>query len=259
MKAFESTADKTRLLAVCNHIFAIAAVWYAIHNDLMGWLIASGVMFIFVAIFSTNIALHRFLSHRSFKTGPLRTKFLKYVSIISAFGSPVVWCAMHRYHHKHSGSKLDNQSPKNIGYFKAYLSLYSPATIPPTMVKDILVDKDCRFIHKNYHLLLAAYVASLVVISPLAPFFLFCIPAALCYQAAGGFTVIPHSKKFGYKVLPSINEDDAVNSPLASLISIGEGWHNYHHTRPGDYRHGHNWWELDPPAYIIRLLFLKRR
>jgi stearoyl-CoA desaturase (delta-9 desaturase) len=42
---------------------------------------------------------------------------------------------------------------------------------------------------------------------------------------------------------------------LTSLISWGEGWHNYHHTKSKDYRHGHKWWELDPPAFFIERIF----
>ena len=72
---------------------------------------------------------------------------------------------------------------------------------------------------------------------------------------AGAFGVIPHSKHFGYKVVESKPHCTAVNSPLTSLISWGEGWHNYHHTKSKDYRHGHKWWELDPPAFFIERIF----
>lgn len=75
-------------------------------------------------------------------------------------------------------------------------------------------------------------------------------------DAAGAFGVIPHSKKFGYLVIEPNKGDTSVNSPLASLLSWGEGWHNYHHTIVKDYRHGYKWWEIDPPAWFIEKLFL---
>ena len=46
-------------------------------------------------------------------------KILKYLTIIPAFGSPLSWTAMHRYHHMYSGSKQDNESPERIGYIRA--------------------------------------------------------------------------------------------------------------------------------------------
>jgi stearoyl-CoA desaturase (delta-9 desaturase) len=250
-----SHAQKIHWIAVFNHLIAIAGLVYVILYQQWQWLAVSGTAAIFVTIVCVNIGLHRYISHASFKTGPLRAKFLTYATVIAAFGSPLSWTAMHRYHHAKSGSALDNQSPKNIGYVRAWLTLYDPITVPPAMVKDIIRNHDCMFVHRHYFTLLAAYVLILFVIDPLLPVFAFCIPAAICYQAAGAFAVIPHDARFGYKVLPSREHDDSVNSPFASLLSLGEGWHNYHHTRPSDHRHGHKWWEIDPPAWIIERFF----
>lgn len=246
---------KIHAIALCNHMIAAAGIWWLLSSQQFQWLWVSLLFSAVVAIISVNIALHRYISHRSFETGPLRRKFLIYMSVIAAFGSPVSWTAMHRYHHAKSGGPEDNQSPKNIGYVRAWLTLYDHITVPTTMLRDVLKDQDCKFVHQHYFKLLAGWVLLLCLINPLLVVFAFSIPAAFCYQAAGAFAVIPHSSRFGYKVLPSINNDDSVNSPLASLLSLGEGWHNYHHSRPGDYRHGHAWWEIDPPAWVIERFF----
>jgi len=235
---------------------AIVALVYMFTQNQWHWVWISMLATIFVTIVCVNIGLHRYVSHASFKTGTLRAKFLIYSTVIAAFGSPLSWVAMHRYHHAKSGSAQDNQSPKNIGYVRAWLTLYDPITVPPAMVKDIIRNHDCMFIHRHYFTLLTAYVLILFVINPLLPVFAFCIPAAMCYQAAGAFAVIPHDARFGgYQVMPSRGQDDSVNSPLASILSLGEGWHNYHHTVPSDHRHGHKWWEIDPPAWIIERFF----
>lgn len=248
-------AQQVQITALVNIIIAITGILYVITIGELLWLMVGFLMFGLVMIMSVNIALHRFISHKSFKTGPKREKFLKYITILAGFGSTISWSAMHRYHHMHSGSEHDNQSPKNIGHIRAWLTLYDNVHIPPTMLKDVIKDNDAQFIHKNYFTILYLYAFILFLISPLLMIFVFCVPAALCYLAAGAFAVIPHSEKFGYKVLPSIKEDDSVNSPLASILSWGEGWHNYHHSRPGDHRHGHLWWEIDPPAWIIEKFF----
>ena len=36
-----------------------------------------------------------------------------------------------------------------------------------------------------------------------------------------------------------------------SLLTFGEGYHNYHHTYPGDYRNGHGRYNFDPPKWLI--------
>ena len=242
-----------QILALVNHLIAITTCIYYPEYIVYGL-----VAWAFVNIFGTNIAIHRFMAHRSFETTPIKEKILKYLTIIPAFGSPLSWTAMHRYHHMYSGSKLDNESPERIGYIRAWLTLYDPITVPKNMVKDILKDEDYMFITKHYWKLLFSYIGILYAIDPLLGVFEFSFPAACVYQAAGAFGVIPHMKQFGYIVVKPRKDCTAVNSPLTSLISWGEGWHNYHHTISKDYRHGHKWWEIDPPAWFIEHLFLKR-
>jgi len=41
------------------------------------------------------------------------------------------------------------------------------------------------------------------------------------------------------------------NSMLLGTISMGEGWHNNHHTFPRSARLGIRWWELDPGWWLI--------
>ena len=247
-------ARKIQLFALLNTIIAVIGCIY-----FPEYIIYGVVAWAFVNIFSANIAVHRFMAHRSFKTTPLKSKILKYLTIPSALGSPLSWSAMHRYHHMYSGSKQDNESPQNIGYIRAWLTLYDPIKVPKAMVKDIIKDKDYLFITKNYWKLLLGYAFVLYAIDPILGIFAFSFPAACIYQAAGAFGVIPHSKHFGYIVVEPNKHCTAVNSPLTSLISWGEGWHNYHHTISNDHRHGHKWWELDPPAWIIENVFMTHK
>lgn len=39
-----------------------------------------------------------------------------------------------------------------------------------------------------------------------------------------------------------------------SLITLGEGYHNYHHTFPRDYRNGPLWYNVDPSKWLIYAL-----
>ena len=41
---------------------------------------------------------------------------------------------------------------------------------------------------------------------------------------------------------------------ITALITFGEGYHNYHHEFPHDYRNGIKWYHYDPTKWIIRLL-----
>jgi stearoyl-CoA desaturase (delta-9 desaturase) len=41
---------------------------------------------------------------------------------------------------------------------------------------------------------------------------------------------------------------------FAALITNGEGYHNYHHHFPGDYRNGVRWYQWDPTKWVIATL-----
>ena len=39
-----------------------------------------------------------------------------------------------------------------------------------------------------------------------------------------------------------------------SLLTFGEGYHNYHHMYQGDYRNGVQWYNFDPSKWLIWML-----
>ena len=38
---------------------------------------------------------------------------------------------------------------------------------------------------------------------------------------------------------------------MISLLTFGEGYHNYHHTYQSDYRNGPSWYNFDPSKWVI--------
>ena len=43
----------------------------------------------------------------------------------------------------------------------------------------------------------------------------------------------------------------ARDSFVTALITLGEGYHNFHHRFPMDYRNGFRWFHLDPTKWFI--------
>lgn len=41
---------------------------------------------------------------------------------------------------------------------------------------------------------------------------------------------------------------------MTALVTFGEGYHNFHHRFPYDYRNGARWWQHDPSKWLIWLL-----
>lgn len=55
---------------------------------------------------------------------------------------------------------------------------------------------------------------------------------------------------------PHGSEDSSRDSWLVSLVTFGEGYHNYHHTYQSDYRNGPRWYNFDPSKWVIYTLSL---
>jgi stearoyl-CoA desaturase (delta-9 desaturase) len=68
----------------------------------------------------------------------------------------------------------------------------------------------------------------------------------------GTFTINSFSHVIGTRRF--VTKDDSRNHWLLALITMGEGWHNNHHHRPGVARQGIPWWEIDLTYYILRAL-----
>jgi fatty-acid desaturase len=43
----------------------------------------------------------------------------------------------------------------------------------------------------------------------------------------------------------------ARDSVITALVTFGEGYHNFHHRFPFDYRNGVRWWQFDPSKWLI--------
>lgn len=50
---------------------------------------------------------------------------------------------------------------------------------------------------------------------------------------------------------PHSHADSSRDSWLVSLLTFGEGYHNYHHAYPTDYRNGPRWYNFDPSKWLI--------
>ena len=69
----------------------------------------------------------------------------------------------------------------------------------------------------------------------------------LCYHFTNGIDSVTHL--FGRQAFNS--DDHSVNNKLWALPTMGEGWHNNHHTFPSSAIFGLEWWQLDPGAWLL--------
>ena len=71
-------------------------------------------------------------------------------------------------------------------------------------------------------------------------------------------TFLVNSVAHLYGTRPYTEASSARDNALLSLITNGEGYHNFHHKFPSDFRNGVRWYQWDPTKWFIALLRMTR-
>ena len=248
--------QKFKILHIANHIVGLAAVYMAFSAGAYWWFALGFVCFLWTGIVGVNVSLHRYYAHRAFTTTPFREKILLISSVVTSLGSPAMWCSIHRLHHSTSDTGTDPHNPKN-GALKCWFTIWPAICMPKRFVAPFLGTRALRFVHENYFLMNFTILTVLCLIDIKLAGFLYALPAIGCFHGAGAIGVLPHvtgRAQIGYRRYDV--SDLSHNNVLAAILSLGEGWHNNHHANPGRWWQGETWWEVDPPAFMIKHFFM---
>jgi len=240
-----------RSLQVLNHILFAIGLWYVFATASYFLLLVALFTYWTIGILGINVGLHRLLSHRSFKTNPIIEKVLSVIGVLTTVGSPLAWVAVHRHHHRAADRPNDVHSPYQLGWWRAWFGFWNYDGIEMKLVRDMRRDAFQKNCHKYYFHIIAVYCIILALINPWLIIFAYCIPASLCLHSSSAIIVIAHIH--GY-VNHELKHDQAKNSWIANLITMGEGWHNNHHAKPYAWSNWENWWEWDIPSLVIRVI-----
>lgn len=240
-----------RSIQIVNHILFLFGLYLIIFGTVPAvYLLYSLLIYWFIGVFGINIGYHRLISHRSFNTSKWIEYTLALIGCITMIGSPLAWTALHRQHHGHAETELDPHSPYQLGWVKAWFGFWKIDNIHPKYIKDIRKQIFYKYTHKFYFLINIVYIIILGLIDPVWIIFGWAIPTVFVLHSTSAIIVIAHIH--GYRN-HQVN-DESRNSWIASLITLGEGWHNNHHANSKAWNNQENWWEFDPPAWIIRLI-----
>jgi stearoyl-CoA desaturase (delta-9 desaturase) len=239
-------------------IIAIAGVAYLAATGGIHW--ATIVLGLFWAIF-TGFAItggyHRLFSHKAFDAKWPYRLFVLVFGAAAFENSALRWSSDHRNHHKFVDT---DQDPYNIkrGFWYAHMGwvmLKYKDEHRYDNVADLETDPLVQF--QNRH-----YVWLGIVTGFVAPTLL----AALWGDALGGLliagflrTVMNHHFTFSINSFahlfgkqPYSDQNTARDSWFLALFTYGEGYHNFHHKFPSDYRNGIRSYHWDPTKWIVK-------
>ncbi|KAF9531300.1 delta 9-fatty acid desaturase protein [Crepidotus variabilis] len=216
----------------------------------------SAIYYVFTML-GITAGYHRLWSHRSYNaTLPLQL-FLLAGGTSAVQGSCYWWARAHRSHHRHTDTDLDpyNSNRGLLWTHIGWMVFKSELRSGPSDVSDLRQDALIQWQHRHYFLLL-------VIFGILVPCI---IPGVMFDDWWGGFyfaaalrlTIAHHSTFCINSIAHWLGDspyDDALSPRdhfLSSLLTMGEGYHNFHHQFPMDYRNAFLWYQYDPTKWFI--------
>lgn len=215
------------------------------------------VVYYYITGLGITAGYHRLWAHRSYNASVPLQFGLALAGSGAVQGSIKWWSRGHRAHHRYTDTKLDPYSAHE-GFWWAHVGwmLIKPrGKIGVADVSDLTRNKVVRWQHKNYIPLLI--IMGLVVPTVVAGLgwgdwrggFFFAAAARLLFVHHSTFCVNSLAHWLGDK--PFDNKHTPCDHFITALCTIGEGYHNFHHQFPMDFRNAIKWFQYDPTKWFI--------
>lgn len=213
------------------------------------------VILYFITGLSITAGYHRLYSHRTYRASRLVEFLMLFFGSMAGQGSALRWCFEHRLHHAYVDTDNDPYSINKGFWYAHFLWLFEKARpLNKTMVSDLMANKWVMFQHKHFVLSMTvtnlfAFLFSGFILQDYLGAFLLVVWFRLFMLHHSTWFINSLAHTWGDK--PFCQEQSAVNNYIISLLTFGEGYHNYHHTFANDYRNGIRWYHFDPTKWLI--------
>ncbi|GAB0096125.1 hypothetical protein DMENIID0001_115980 [Sergentomyia squamirostris] len=199
-----------------------------------------------IAGLGITMGVHRYFTHRAYKTTTTMRRVLMLLYVLNGQNSLWEWVRDHRQHHKYSDTDADPHNASR-GFFFSHvgwlLSRKHPLVFKygkDTDMSDLEADSWIMF-QKKYFLVLYILIAIFTSLIPVLLWNESLIVSILVVYFARTMiglnnTWFVNSLAHIYGMRPYDKNILPCESHFVSIVALGEGWHNYHHTFPGDYR-----------------------
>lgn len=193
-----------------------------------------------------TVGAHRLWSHRSFEASFIVRVILMLFNSIANQGTIFHWSRDHRVHHKYSETDADPHNAKR-GFFFAHMGWLlvkkNPAVVKAGTKLDLsdLYDDPVVMFQKKMSPIFPIYMCFLMPVQVAVRFWgedawnAFFVAAGLRYCINLHFTFLVNSAAHIFGDRPYDPKSAPSENPIVSMLTAGEGWHNWHHKYPFDY------------------------
>lgn len=230
------------LLFIILHL--MAAYGFYIKAKAGTWVIA--IIWALTGSWGIAAGAHRLWCHKSYRANKKMKAMLLLFQTIALQNSVIEWVRDHRVHHKFSDTNAD---PHNIrrGFFFAHIGWLMCKKHPDVVkygkrvdLSDLTSDPILRFQHKFYPVIvpfacfLFPMALSVVLFDENFWTSLFVNMARYMFTLHITWSINSVSHIWGAK--PFEKDICPTDTFIIGFLAFGEGWHNYHHVFPYDYK-----------------------
>ena len=216
------------------------------------------LFFVITTGLAITVGYHRLFAHTTYRTNGFVRFLILFFGAAAFEQSALTWSSGHRDHHRYVDTDLDPYSIKK-GFWYAHIGWMTLWKQEPDYnnVKDLMRDK----VLMNQHYQYVAWAFGSGVFFPVllgammghalgALVFAVCVRLTFVYHATFCINSVCHT--FGEATYDI--HATARDHWFAAVLTNGEGYHNFHHRFPNDYRNGILWYHWDPSKWVIALL-----
>lgn len=240
---------------VIAHVLAVMAVLYMCLIKFSWMSLGLGVFYAWICTLSISAGYHRLFAHPTHRARAVLRAMYLFFGAASIQNSALKWSSDHRVHHGQVDKKDD---PYNIrkGFWWAHIGwvLHQAKEADFANVPDLKKSRLVMHQHENY--LLWAIVSGGV--TPFLLGFLWGDPIGalliagflrLVFEWHSTFSINSVAHMIGSR--PYSLANSARDSFITALVTMGEGYHNFHHRFANDYRNGVRWFHFDPTKWWV--------
>ncbi|NTS78885.1 fatty acid desaturase [Catenovulum sp. SM1970] len=245
----------------------IALIWIPIHAFTHGFTLLEVIACVLCLGYcgmSITVGYHRLWSHKTYQANSFVRFILAIGGAFALQNSILHWCSDHRNHHRYvDNNDKDPYSAKRGFWFSHIgwmLRQYQGEEYGDYKnVKDLQKDKIVMWQHKYYvPLALLTNLGIPLLLGWLNGDILsmFLMSGVLRLVLSHHFTFFINSLAHIWGKSTFSSAHTAKDNHWLSLVTYGEGYHNFHHTFEYDYRNGIHWYDFDPSKWFIKTMSL---
>jgi stearoyl-CoA desaturase (delta-9 desaturase) len=239
-------------------VFGVPAYAYTHGFDYLQ--VTAMIIGIILCEISITAGYHRLWSHRSYEAHWLVRLLFAIGGTFATQNSILHWSSDHRRHHRNVDDNQRDPYSARMGFWYSHIGwmLRDYGTTPDTRYdncRDLKKDPIVMWQHRYYLPLVLGLNFGIPILfglwhGDLLGMLLLLGVARLVISHHLTFLINSLAHRWGKQ--PYSDNNTSRDNALIAILTMGEGYHNYHHSFQRDYRNGIRWWQFDPTKWLIR-------